>query len=54
MKALYERHEILEFPCAEVDKKWVMAKPLNPISIKQKIIAIWHILRGKAIAVKWY
>lgn len=54
MKAIYERHEILELPCKEIEKKWYMAKPLNRVSLWNRIKAAYYIMTQKAIAVKWH
>jgi len=38
---------------AEIDGKWVPARPLGYYSIKHRIKAAWLVFTGKADAVTW-
>ena len=56
MKLIYQFYELLDFVQTESKEtgRWELAKPLNPISVRSRIRAMWLVLLGNGIVVRWY
>lgn len=49
----YLRSDRVENNLAQIDGKWVPARPLSGTFRWEKLRAAWEVLRGRADAFKW-
>lgn len=55
MNGKYLADEIKQWDTeAEIDKKWVLARPYSEKTLKRRIYLAWLVLTGKADVLEWY